>query len=205
MNEQSTFHDQVVVLRRGQILDAATRVFAARGFHRTTIRDVAREAGVADGTIYNYFENKAALLLGILDRLNESDRRADDLAQVAGGDTRSAMAAYIRQRLGVMAGQLEVFQVVLSEVLVNPELRDIYLRSIITPTFELAEARFAPMAEAGLIRPINVAMDLRISAATTLGLLMLRILGEPLVTARWDDLPDILADAMYENLRPRES
>ena len=38
--------------RRTQILDAATSVFATRGFSRATIRDIARAAGLADGTIY---------------------------------------------------------------------------------------------------------------------------------------------------------
>ncbi len=37
--------------RRAQILEAASRVFARKGFHRTTVREVAREAGIADGTI----------------------------------------------------------------------------------------------------------------------------------------------------------
>ena len=37
--------------RRNQILDAATKVFAEKGFHPTTIKDIATEAGIADGTI----------------------------------------------------------------------------------------------------------------------------------------------------------
>src|SRR4029450_3660722 len=74
---------RLVAVRREHILDAATRVFAAKGFDRATIRDVARRAGVADGTIYNYFPNKAALLLGILDRLNETAQRREHLGGAA--------------------------------------------------------------------------------------------------------------------------
>ncbi|MFW6283949.1 MAG: TetR/AcrR family transcriptional regulator [Desulfosalsimonas sp.] len=44
------------------ILDAAIKVFAEQGFHQATISQVAREAGVADGTIYLYFKNKADIL-----------------------------------------------------------------------------------------------------------------------------------------------
>ncbi|NJM77475.1 MAG: helix-turn-helix transcriptional regulator [Acaryochloridaceae cyanobacterium RU_4_10] len=64
--------EQLIVARRNQILDAAAKVFAEKGFHPATIRDVAREASIADGTIYNYFKNKSALLLGILERMRES-------------------------------------------------------------------------------------------------------------------------------------
>ena len=45
-----------------QILEAAIKVFAEQGFHHATISQVAREAGVADGTIYLYFKNKADIL-----------------------------------------------------------------------------------------------------------------------------------------------
>ncbi|MFP4475096.1 MAG: TetR/AcrR family transcriptional regulator [Desulfatibacillaceae bacterium] len=44
------------------ILDAAVRVFAERGYHQTTISQIARQAGVADGTIYLYFKNKEDIL-----------------------------------------------------------------------------------------------------------------------------------------------
>ena len=111
---------QLIAARRSQILDAATKVFAEKGFHPTTIKDIAREAGIADGTIYNYFENKTALMLGILDRLNEFDRRDIDFSKFSEGDFRSFMKAYLRHRLMVLkADNFEVFRVVISEIMVN--------------------------------------------------------------------------------------
>ncbi len=46
-----------------RILEAAVKVFAEQGFHQSTIAQVAREAGVADGTIYLYFKNKDDILI----------------------------------------------------------------------------------------------------------------------------------------------
>lgn len=43
-------------------MNAAVRVFAEQGFHQATISQIAREAGVADGTIYLYFKNKKDIL-----------------------------------------------------------------------------------------------------------------------------------------------
>lgn len=54
--------------KRDAILDAAIRVFAERGFHGSRISDVAKEAGVAEGTIYLYFKSKDDLLLSIFSR-----------------------------------------------------------------------------------------------------------------------------------------
>jgi TetR/AcrR family transcriptional regulator, fatty acid metabolism regulator protein len=49
--------------RRREILESAVRVFAANGFADARIRDIAAGAGVAEGTIYLYFEGKEDLLL----------------------------------------------------------------------------------------------------------------------------------------------
>ena len=46
-----------------RILEAAVSVFAQAGFHESTISQIAREAGVADGTIYLYFKNKDDILV----------------------------------------------------------------------------------------------------------------------------------------------
>ena len=52
--------------KREAIVEAAIEVFAQKGFHAARISDVARAAGVADGTIYLYFDNKEHLLLSLI-------------------------------------------------------------------------------------------------------------------------------------------
>lgn len=51
--------------RRTQILEAAGRVFARKGFDRATISDIARAAKLSEGSIYNYFRSKEDLLIHI--------------------------------------------------------------------------------------------------------------------------------------------
>ncbi len=57
--EEST---QLARERRKQILKAAIRCFRKRGFHQTTLRDIAAEFGMSVGHIYNYFESKEAII-----------------------------------------------------------------------------------------------------------------------------------------------
>lgn len=54
--------------RRDRILDAATKVFAKRGFFAAQVADVAKRAGVAAGTVYLYFKSKDDLLLSLFER-----------------------------------------------------------------------------------------------------------------------------------------
>jgi len=49
------------------ILDAAVKVFARQGFYQSTVAQIAKEAGVADGTIYLYFKNKDDILVNFFD------------------------------------------------------------------------------------------------------------------------------------------
>lgn len=57
--------------KRERILEAALTVFAAKGFYNTKVSEVAKQAGVADGTIYNYFRSKDDLLISIFEeRMN---------------------------------------------------------------------------------------------------------------------------------------
>jgi len=55
--------------KRKAIVDAAIEVFAQKGFNGAKIADVARLAGVADGTVYIYFENKDDLLMQAMQEL----------------------------------------------------------------------------------------------------------------------------------------
>lgn len=60
--------------RLGEIVDAAARVFARSGYRRTQMADVARELGVAPGTLYNYVEGKEALFDLCIQRAFVRDR-----------------------------------------------------------------------------------------------------------------------------------
>lgn len=53
--------------KRERILAAAERIFAQRGFFHARVSEIAREAGVADGTIYLYFKSKDELLISLFE------------------------------------------------------------------------------------------------------------------------------------------
>ena len=60
---------------RQRILDAARKLFSEKGFAGTTTRDLAGEASIATGTMFNYFASKEGLALAIVDTSLEAARR----------------------------------------------------------------------------------------------------------------------------------
>src|SRR5215471_19932551 len=199
-------HDPIqellVTARRNQILDAASQIFAEKGFHRATIKDIARVAGIADGTIYTYFASKTEVLLGILHRLNESTEREQQLMPESEQDLRSFFAAYLRQRMALLWPNAEVFQAVLPEMLVNEELRELYYQQVLVPTFTVAEHSFQAQSAARQVRSLDVSLTARAIAGLLLGLLTLQLLGDEVVAQRWEELPEVLTSLLFDGLQP---
>ncbi len=192
--------DLLVRARREQIVEAATRVFAKKGFRGATTREVARAAGVSEGTIYNYFEDKDALLMAILEGLNETERRAEDFEEGMATDFRGFLQGYLRRRMSLIWESREVFRVVLSEMLVNAELREIYLRQVVAPTMKIAEENFRSRMEQGEVRKTDAALAMRSVAGAVLGVLVLGLLGDEEIGSRPDEVPDVLAELLADGL-----
>ncbi|MFO8006634.1 MAG: TetR/AcrR family transcriptional regulator [Candidatus Brocadiia bacterium] len=98
--------------RRGQIMDAARRLFWERGYRGTTMPEIAREAGLAAGTLYLYFPGKGALYAELLfagyDLLIE--RLGAELNR--GGETRDRGEALIDAFLGFARDFPEYFDII---------------------------------------------------------------------------------------------
>ena len=186
--------------RRAQILAAASRVFARRGFHRTTVREVAREAGIADGTICLYFASKQELLLALLGQLGRVAERPADFAELAGADARAFLDTYLHHRFEDLREWRQLFAAVFPEVLADPAMRAAQAAQA-APAFQAAEAELARRMEEGELPQLDPALLARAAAATVVGLLVLDVLGDPVVGARWEELPAFLARLWFDGLR----
>jgi TetR/AcrR family fatty acid metabolism transcriptional regulator len=191
----------LITARKHQILDAAAIVFAEKGFHPTTIRDIARQAGIADGTIYNYFENKSMLLLGIFERMRESVLAQGTLPTPDELDPHTFVRAFVQQPLaGLQEDNFALFRIVLSEMMVNDELRARYYQQIMAPTLAIAESYLQAQVDQGRLRIPDVGLTVRAISAMILGLMLEYTLGDSKLVAQWDQLPDRLTDLILNGI-----
>jgi AcrR family transcriptional regulator len=200
VGETGGVRDVLIAARREQILGAATRVFADKGFSRATTREVAREAGVSEGTIYNYFEDKEALLMAIMDTLNETERRADDFREGLATDFHGFFEAYLRHRMDVIWENREIFRVVMSEMLVNAGLRERYMREVVEPTMRIGEENFQERVGQGKVHATDAPLAMRVVTGSVLGLLVLGLIGEKEVASRWDEASGVLGELLLHGL-----
>ena len=191
-------------VRRDQVLEAATKVFAEKGFHKATIKQIAGEAGVADGTIYNYFADKTDLLLGLLDRINETNQRQGHFVEAGGGDFETFFRTYLEHRMNVLKDNLALFQAILPEVMVNGPLRERYHQTIVAPTYRVAEGYFKALQANGTIKPLDTQLLMRVISSTLLGLLISSLLGDETVQEAWEQLPTVISEIVLRGLLPEE-
>ncbi len=95
---------------------AAEKVFAARGFFHARVAEIAREAGVADGTIYLYFKSKDDLLISLFEQRMERVN-ADLAAAVAAESTAEGkLLAFVRTYLGLIKENPNIAEVLTIEL-----------------------------------------------------------------------------------------
>ena len=104
--------------KRVRILRAAIRIFSQKGFFNSKVSDIARAAGVADGTIYLYFKNKDDLLISLFEE-KMGEVVADVRERVAmGTDPLQRLRIFIENHMDLLvreAGLIEVIQVELRQ------------------------------------------------------------------------------------------
>jgi TetR/AcrR family fatty acid metabolism transcriptional regulator len=145
----------------GRILMAAIKVFARQGFYQSTISQVAREAGVADGTIYLYFKNKDDILVHFFSFISrkafERFRQAVDSAE-SGEDKlrhliRSHLSAFQQDMDFAIVYQVETHQ---SSRLADEQIKEMskMYRDIIEEIVEQgqAEGSFRKDVYVGLVK-----------------------------------------------------
>src|SRR3954470_13234075 len=101
--------------KRERILLAAERIFARHGFFAARVSEIAKEAGVADGTIYLYFKSKDDLLISLFEQrmkqVNDALRAA-----IAGVPPRDQLRAFIRTYLQLVADEPTAAEVLTIEL-----------------------------------------------------------------------------------------
>jgi AcrR family transcriptional regulator len=154
--------------RRIQLLHAATRVFAQRGYRHTGVSDIIARAGVARGTFYLYFESKHQVFLAVVsafhDQIAEAliDARADSdalerLAAVpkteAASEARATIASSLRRWLEFFAANRDATTVVLREASsIDPRFEQSFLE-LRQSALDHFAARFRQLQELELVNP----------------------------------------------------
>lgn len=197
--------------RRRQIVDGAAQVFAQKGYHAATTREIAQAADVSEGSIYHYFDSKKDLLLAIMDRLRVSQlpspsNALDDAGHLSAVDPYDVLKMVIRDLQAFAMEQQPMLRIVMSEFLIDEAFAERYHEELLVRSIEMMERYLQVLIDQGRIADVDAALFTRFFVAANIGLAELFFLGDPLLEAKWgsDELVEVLTRFLLVGLASPE-
>ena len=139
---------------KAKILQAARQVMAQKGFTRATTSEIAKAAGVAEGTIFRYFKTKKDILLSLIPR-----EIIETLALIIEGNSKvwdeEFLTQLIKNRLQLIKENLDVIKILVYESQFNPELKEYFLQNVILKLSGMMENYFQQKINQGEFKPVN--------------------------------------------------
>jgi AcrR family transcriptional regulator len=199
----TTIKDQdLVAQRRAEIIDVATRLFLERGFHRTSIRDIARACPFNLASLYMYVSSKEDILFLVAQHLIDEKAKAMAAVEVIeddpAGSFRTAFQAYCRivhryrPHIRLLYRELDVL---------SPPRREIVMASLSTVT-----GVFETILRKGISRGVFANVDPKLVALNSLFLCHLWSLHTRAlrsITHNVDEFFDMQCDTILNGLLAR--
>jgi len=203
VSQPKTKQEAVAGFRCGEILDAARKIFARKGFENATVDDIAESAHIAKGTVYLYFRSKQEIYLAAvkqgLAELNEETKRRMDLGHTA----QEKLRAFLETRIQYFEQNRDFFKIYQSEfgnlfchpAQVNANFKELYCRQA-----KVLETILDESIRAGELRAVRADMAAFTIYEMTRGLIIQRLLG----WSRGDAGSDIQAlfDLIWKGIQP---
>jgi len=158
--------------REDQVLSAALTVFARKGFGGATVSDIAQEAGIAVGTIYNYYQSKRDLLVSVVAKYVITEPFLELIKHPPEADDAAFLSSIIENRVDFGFNSLDRYLFLLSEVLRNKELRQQYAEQLLGPALELLQRYLESRTASGAFRPLNASVVTRAIGGMFIGFML---------------------------------
>ncbi|MFZ3171492.1 MAG: TetR/AcrR family transcriptional regulator [Carboxydocellales bacterium] len=148
---------------KSRIVKAALYLFSQQGYNGTTTKQIARQSGMAEGTLFRYFPNKKALLHSLLkpllvEAVPELRTEVENLAFT------QAIELIVKRRLKLIEENWPLFKVLFFEAGFQPELRQQITQEVIFPMIKAIEPIFKQRMEQGEIRQMNSYIAMQVLA-----------------------------------------
>jgi AcrR family transcriptional regulator len=198
MADRESRKKQITEQRQAQIVRAAADVFTRLGYAAATIPEIAETAGVAVGTIYNYYPGKRELFIAVIRDLIITAPLLDLIDKIPGGDIAATFRQILKNRFSLVENEPAArITSLMGEIIRDPELKTLWGEQFLQPFFTKMEGVFRAMTASGQFRWMEPAIATRIIGGLILGFLMLRIMeGEtsPLNRLSQEEVADTLVD-----------
>jgi AcrR family transcriptional regulator len=201
MSEHSDFLDillenqENMTEKQKRILEAAVETFSEKGFAATSTSEIAKKAGVAEGTIFRHYKTKKDLLLSIVAPTMAKFlvpffiRDFNKVLLADYGHFEDFLRAVIVNRMEFAQKNMPILKICLQEIPFHPDLKDQFLEHVASKLIERFTYIVENYQKKGQIIDIPSKSVMRLTASTVIGFILARNLIIP--DAEWDDEQEI--------------
>lgn len=195
-----------------KILQAAIGVFSEKGYSASTTSEIAKNAGIAEGTIFRYYKTKKDILRGILiqminmvsgklimEGIEKIFENAEDK------DLHSILKEVLYDRLKLAEKVMPMFRIIVTEALYHEDVREAIYQNIVLKALDTVSAFHKKISERGLIRidipPVALLRSVIGSIAPLIGQKLL--FGNKFALEDFESEVDMAIDILINGITPR--
>jgi AcrR family transcriptional regulator len=204
-NQSEDRRQRRIERRRRRIMEAAARVFARKSYAHATTKEIADEADIAEGTLYNYFGGKREILLAIV---NESEIMMEQVLLAGEGlKDREAVVRLFEEGLNIFEAQLPFIRTVFMEALVDDDILQDFAADHLLRLHRRLEAYIAERIDAGVLRSVNPSLCARMALGMfgSLVLPAMRGVEPPPAPEERRALAEAVVDILLDGIQVREA
>ncbi|PAD25676.1 TetR family transcriptional regulator [Niallia circulans] len=202
--------EQSITDKQKKILMAAIEAFSEKGYAATSTSEIARMAGVAEGTIFRHYKTKKDLLLTLLSPLLSTliaPRVIKDFDKVLNASHDSFedfLRAVVKNRMEFLQHNIALFKILIQEIPFHDDLRETFKNQISVNIFRRLQEIMENYREKGEIISIPPFSAVRLTVSSIFGYFISRYLLLPDI--KWDDDEEIERTIQFilYGLKPRE-
>ncbi|WP_141505877.1 TetR/AcrR family transcriptional regulator [Paenibacillus luteus] len=176
-----------------KIVQAASEVFAQKGFAASSTSEIAQRAGVAEGTIFRHYKTKKDLLFSIVapvmakliapfvlrDFFKVLDSSFDSFEEM--------LRAIIENRIAFLERHMQVFKIFIQEIPFHPELQEQFQELILAKVLEKFSSNIKKFQRQGAIVEWSPHTVIRLTASTLIGYVLTRSFVNKEKNTTWND------------------
>jgi AcrR family transcriptional regulator len=168
---------RITAARKQQIHDAALAVFSEKGFALATTAEIARAAGIAEGTIYNYFSSKRELFVAVIQNFIITAPLLELVDKLPRGDIAGTFTHILQNRFKLIESEnISSIPVLMGEIVRDPGLKALWAERFLRPFLARMEEIYRAVMASGKVRRIEPSILVRSIGGMLLGFLMLKMM-----------------------------
>ncbi|MGO4543706.1 TetR/AcrR family transcriptional regulator [Paenibacillus sp. 2TAB23] len=176
-----------------KIVQAASEIFAEKGFAASSTSEIAQRAGVAEGTIFRHYKTKKELLLSIVAPVMAklvAPFVLRDFYKVLDGSFDSydaLLRAIIENRIAFLEKHMQVFKIFIQEIPFHPDLQEQFQKLILSKVLDKLSINVRKFQQQGSIIDWSPVTVIRLTASALIGYVLCRSLSIHAPDSTWQD------------------